>query len=152
MRVAFLFLPIFICAGVVLASRDHDADRHKGHDQNKRNEINSGVDVSDELLQSYNGQEGRHYDTRRLSISDIVGGMAMSKAIKNYISPLFGLLFRRSRGIPLPGDAYNGHNGFDNVGNLEDSNLRHITADHSDRSVYNSQEKFGQPESKVKTA
>ncbi|GJQ77998.1 hypothetical protein Trydic_g2352 [Trypoxylus dichotomus] len=67
MRVAFLILPIFICAGVVLASRDHDGqNRHEGHDQNKRYEMNSGVDVSDELLQSYNGQEGRHYNTRGL--------------------------------------------------------------------------------------
>ncbi|GJQ88577.1 hypothetical protein Trydic_g4716, partial [Trypoxylus dichotomus] len=37
MRVAFLFLPALICAGVVLASLEHDGqNRHKGHNQNRR--------------------------------------------------------------------------------------------------------------------
>ncbi|GJQ78001.1 hypothetical protein Trydic_g2355 [Trypoxylus dichotomus] len=37
MRVAFLYLPIFVCAGLVLASQDHNGqNRHKGHDLNKR--------------------------------------------------------------------------------------------------------------------
>ncbi|GJQ78023.1 hypothetical protein Trydic_g2371 [Trypoxylus dichotomus] len=88
MRVAFLILPIFICAGVVLASRDHDGqNRHEGHDQNKRFEMNSGVDVSDELRESYHDQEGRLYNTRGL-----FGMMAKAVAKLTKESRLPGIL------------------------------------------------------------
>ncbi|GJQ78013.1 hypothetical protein Trydic_g2363 [Trypoxylus dichotomus] len=135
MRVAFLILPIFICAGLALASRDHDGrNRHEVHDKNKRHHQNRGVDVVDES-DADNSSEP--------SLSEVLDKVAEEIEKIEDDDNVIDLL-TRSKSIPVPADS-------DKVENLDDSNLLRIIPRRSERRKYSRHEKYGQPGSKKAT-
>ncbi|GJQ78000.1 hypothetical protein Trydic_g2354 [Trypoxylus dichotomus] len=126
MRVAFLFLPISICAGIVIATQDH------GHDQNKsHHQVNHSVDVSDELHQGNHDQEGIPQDTFAPSLLQLLEDIVNTDLVCNLLS-----LLTRSREAAIPSVT-------------EASN--HTTPHHSQRREYSRHDKFGKAASKEKT-
>ncbi|GJQ77999.1 hypothetical protein Trydic_g2353 [Trypoxylus dichotomus] len=106
MRVAFLFLPIFVCAGLVLASQgDNGQNREKGND----------------------GNETHHWTNRRiyydLPTGEVVTAPPDLRDAVEEIRTNIGLILRlvncelhtHTKVIPVPDGANNGHNDFDNV-------------------------------------
>ncbi|GJQ78003.1 hypothetical protein Trydic_g2356 [Trypoxylus dichotomus] len=159
MRVAFLFLTIFICAGLVLATQDHDGQKnHGGHDRDKIHHLmNRDVDTRDQLRQKHHGLEGRRYDTRNYSLPlliDILGNIVHTGTDVYPSVPTFGFPLKlRSKGVDdvVSNDSYNDDDyAINSIMRLDDPDTPEVISHRADGSKHSHHEKFGHLESKEK--